>query len=422
MAGMQENMNELGSRPDPKRATGTGEPALPTSFGEFVGLMALLMALTALSIDIMLPALPQIGEYFSLAEANDRQLVVTSYMVGLAAGQLVFGPLSDRVGRKSMLLAGLAIFAAGSLAAVTVDDFSYLFLARSVQGFGAASSRVISIAVIRDLFSGWQMARVTSLVMMVFITVPVLAPSLGQGLLWLGDWRLIFEFLLAVGIAGIVWSGFRLPETHVVNEPRRAISFKTALRWTLTSPQTVGYSIAIGFVFGCLMAYITSAQQIFVDVYGLGASFPVAFGAVAGVQALAAFTNAQLVERHGMRRVSHTAMVAFCASSVLLMVLAPWEPPLVIFAVLVATVFFSFGLVMPNFNAIAMQPMGAVAGTASSFIGFYTTAAGALFGWAIGIFFDGTILPLAVGFALLSLSAFATVLAVEGRQGLFRGE
>src|SRR5690606_22598459 len=155
-----------------------------------------------------------IGEYFSLAEANDRQLVVTSYMVGLAAGQLVFGPLSDRVGRKSMLLAGLAIFAAGSLAAVTVDDFSYLFLARSVQGFGAASARVISIAVIRDLFSGWEMARVTSLVMIIFIIVPVLAPSMGQGLLFLGDWSLIFNLLLAVGIGASIWSAYRLPETH----------------------------------------------------------------------------------------------------------------------------------------------------------------------------------------------------------------
>mgnify|MGYP005852097103 CR=1 FL=1 len=360
------------------------------------------MALTALSIDIMLPALPQIGEFFALAEANDRQLVVTSYMIGFAAGQLVFGPLSDRLGRKTMLMAGLAIFIAGSLAAVAVEDFTYLLLARSVQGFGAASSRVISIAVIRDLFSGWEMARVTSLVMIVFITVPMMAPSLGQGLLYLGDWTLIFNFLLAVGLAAVIWSAFRLPETHPEAEARTPIGLTTALGWILTTPQTLGYVVAIGFVFGCLMAYISSAQQIFVEVYGLGTSFPLVFGAVAGVQAVAAFTNAQLVQRHGMRRVSHTALVAFCTSSLLLMGVSPLEPPLLVFAMLLASVFFSFGLIMPNFNAIAMQPMGAVAGTASSFIGFYTTGAGAIFGWAIGAYYDGTIRPLATGFAVLS--------------------
>lgn len=415
-------MDDPESRSDPPPSLLSGEPAIPTSFVEFVGLMALLMALTALSIDIMLPALPQIGEFFRLSDPNDRQLVVTSYMIGFAVGQLLFGPLSDRFGRKSMLMVGLGIFVVGSLAAVMVDDFEHLFFARTVQGFGAASSRVISVAVIRDLFSGWRMARVTSLVMIVFITVPMLAPGLGQGLLYIGDWTLIFEFLLVVGIACIIWSGLRLPETHQTGQSRGSIKLGRALRWTFTSPDTVGYSVAIGFVFGCLMAYISSAQQIFVEVYGLGAAFPIAFGAVAGVQALAAFTNASLVQHYGMRRVSHAALLSFCAGSLALMAAAPFEPPLLLFAALLAIVFFSFGLIMPNFNAIAMQPVGSVAGTASSFVGFYTTAAGALLGWLIGAYFDGTVQPLATGFACLSLAALATVLAVERRRGLFKGE
>ncbi len=415
-------MNGLGQRADQERNRRDGLPALPTSFPEFVGLTALLMALTALSIDIMLPALPEIDAYFALEHPNDRQLVVTSYLIGFAAGQLLFGPLSDRYGRKPMLLAGLGIFIAGTVGAVSVDDFDYLFLARSVQGFGAASPRVISIAVIRDLFSGWQMAQVTSLVMMVFITVPVLAPAIGQALLAVGEWPWTFYFLLAVGVVCVIWAGLRLPETHAAAAPRAPIRLADALWRTLTSRQTVGYTAATGFLFGCLMAYIGSAQQIFVEVYGLGAAFPVAFGAVAGVQAFASFTNAQLVQRHGMRRVSHIALIVFCAVSLVLMAVAPLEPPLVLFAALLATVFFAFGMIVPNFNAIAMQPMGAVAGMASSLIGFHTTVAGALFGWAIGSYFDGSVQPLAIGFALLSISALATVLLVEGRRGLFRGE
>lgn len=426
-------MSDPGPEANKERAKRSADPVLPTSFAEFVALMALLMALTALSIDIMLPGLPQISEYFALAHPNDQQLVVTSYLVGLAAGQLVFGPLSDRFGRKPILLTGLAMFIVGSLGAVLAEDFTYLFLARSVQGFGAASPRVISVAVIRDLFSGWQMARVTSLVMVVFIVVPVIAPSIGQLLLHVGPWPLMFYFLLAVGITSFIWAGFRLPETRGggqapasraprAGQARAAVGIGSALRWTLTSPQTVGYTIATGFLFGCLMAYINSAQQIFVEVYGLGATFPIVFGAVAGVQALAALTNAHLVQRHGMRRVSHIALVAFCSSSLLLLVAAQFQPPLLVFAVLVATAFYSFGLIVPNFNAIAMQPMGAVAGTASSFIGFYTTAAGAIFGWMIGAYFDGSVKPLAMGFALLSIASLVTVLAVEGRRGMFRGE
>lgn len=398
------------------------ERGLGTSFVEFVALSALLMAMTALSIDIMLPALPQIGASFALGEPNHRQLVVTSYLIGFAGGQLVFGPLSDRLGRKPVLMAGLVIFVAGTLVAVVVDEFALLFLARTLQGLGGAAPRVISVAVVRDLFSGRRMARVMSLVMMVFIAVPVFAPAIGQGLLHIGAWRLTFYFLAAVGLVAIVWAGLRLPETHPPGQSAAPVALIESARRIVSTPQTVGYAVAAGFLFGCLMAYIGSAQQIFVEIYGLGTYFPVAFGAVAGVQSLAAFVNSRLVERHGMRRVSHTALVAYCTASLLLVLAAPFDPPLLLFAGLVASAFFSFGVIVPNFNAIAMQPLGALAGTASSAIGFYMTAAGALFGWAIGALFDGTVLPLAAGFAVLSFSALATVILTEGLRGLFRGE
>jgi DHA1 family bicyclomycin/chloramphenicol resistance-like MFS transporter len=390
-------------------------------FAELLALTALLMALSALSIDIMLPSLPQIGAAFTISHINDTQQIVTTYLLGVAFGQLFWGPLSDRYGRKGLLLIGLVVFALGSIACLIVSSFALLLWARAVQGFGGAAARVISIAVVRDLFSGRQMARVMSMVMMVFITVPMLAPALGQALAYLESWRSVFVVLLLVAIIGIVWAGYRLPET-VRSNGAAPLDFATAVKTVLTTPVTVGYSLATGFIFGCLVGYLSSAQQIFVDVYGLGAAFPAAFASMAGAQALASFTNSRLVQRLGMRRVSHLALVGFVAATAALSLVALANPPLVVFGLLLASAFFAFGLMVPNFNAIAMQPMGQVAGMAASLIGFYTTAVGAVFGWGIGRLFDGTVRPLAFGFAVLALCAFACVLAVEGRRGLFRGD
>jgi DHA1 family bicyclomycin/chloramphenicol resistance-like MFS transporter len=389
---------------------------LAISFFEFVVLIAALMALTALSIDIMLPALPQIGADFSISNVNDQQAVVTCYLLGFAAGQLLYGPISDRVGRKPVLLGGLTIFIIGTVGALTVDGFGLLLAARGVQGIGAAAPRVVAIAVVRDLFSGRHMARVMSFVMMVFILVPVFAPAIGQALMHLGSWPPIFCVLLAVAAITMVWAGKRLPETRLLKAGNRAIALPTAVRTMLSTRQAVGYTISMGFMFGCLMSYIGSAEQIFVDVYKLGELFPIAFGAVASVMAIASFTNAQLVERIGMRRLSHSALVGFSLISLILCAVSlRGVPPLVFFGGLVAASFFLFGLIVPNFNAMAMQPLPQIAGTASSLIGFYSTAAGAGFGWAVGHFFNGTVLPLALGFAGLSLAALAATYLVEGR-------
>jgi DHA1 family bicyclomycin/chloramphenicol resistance-like MFS transporter len=413
---------ETHTRAEP-RAEEVTAAKLGISFAEFVGLMALMMALTALSIDIMLPGLPEIGAAFAIADPNDRQVVVTSYLVGFAAGQLLYGPLSDRFGRKPVLLAGLGVFALGTVMAVSVSTSLLLFTARAVQGFGAASPRVVSIAIVRDLFSGRDMARVMSFVMMVFIIVPVFAPAIGQVLLALGSWSWTFHALLVVAVLATAWAGFRLPETRREQPSGPPIPLKRAIALTLASTATVGYVVAAGFMFGCLMSYIGAAQQIFVDVYDLGVYFPLAFGAVASVMAVASFTNSQLVHRHGMRRVSHTALLCFLLIAVLLVGIAlAARPPLLLFCVLLAADFFMFGLIVPNFNAIAMHPLGRVAGTASSIIGFSTTMAGAAFGWLVGQLFDGTVLPLAAGFAVLALCATLAVLAVEGRERLFRGE
>ncbi len=415
-------MHEPGKQADRIAPVAGGDRQLPIPFPEFVGLIALLMALTALSMDIMLPALPAIAETFNLTEPNHRQLVLVCYLVGLAAGQVLFGPISDRMGRKPVLLCGLVLYVLGSVGVLISGSFFFLLLSRALQGFGAASPRVIAVAIVRDFFSGRDMARVMSLVMMTFIVVPVFAPAVGQGLLQFGDWTWIFLVLLGIGLISLVWTSLRLPGQRPPEERPKPVKLLTAAHLVISSRPTVGYGMASGFVFGCLVSYITSAQQVFMEVYRLGASFPIVFGAVAGMMAVASFTNAGLVQRYGMRRVSHTALVGFTAASLLLVAAAPFEPPLIVFAGLVSLIFFSVGFIFPNFNAIAMQPLGSVAGTASSFIGFYTTAAGALFGWFVGHAFNGTMLPLAAGFAVLSVAALITIRITEGANGLFRGD
>ena len=238
---------------------------LKIHFLEFVTLTAALMALTALSIDIMLPALPAIGAALGVNSENDRQLVVILYMVGFAVGQLFYGPLSDRFGRKPVLMLGLAIFVVGTLAALLSDTFKLLLLSRIVQGFGAASPRVIAVAVVRDLYSGRQMARVMSFTMMVFIVIPVFAPSIGQGLVHLGNWHWTFYALLIMGGAVSIWAALRLPETaspviHHESVQTLAQSFNAVVG----EMQTIAYGVCSGLMFGCLLAYVASAEQVFV--------------------------------------------------------------------------------------------------------------------------------------------------------------
>ena len=341
--------------------------------------MASLMALTALSIDIMLPALPQIQADFDTGGENNQQLVVTLYVLGFAAGQLFYGPLSDRFGRKSVLLFGLALYAVASVLCFVAWDFELLLAARFLQGIANASPRVVAIAVVRDVYGGLRMAEVMSFVMMVFILVPVIAPTIGGGFLLFGSWHLIFGFLAVVSLLVLVWTTLRLPETRRV-EDRESLSVAWLVKsfaHTITTGQTLGYTLATGAVFGGLMGYINSAQQIFADVYDVHAWFPVIFGCVAAALAVAAFVNSRLV----------IALIAICL--------------------------FFFGLIMPNFNSLAMEPMGRIAGTASSFIGAVTTGIAATLGWYVGQLYDGTIVPLLAGFAAFGVLCLVLVLITE---------
>lgn len=402
-------------------ASDAAELRLPLPFREFVALIAVMMALTALSIDIMLPGLPDIGAAMGVASENDRQLVVIIYMLGFALGQIVYGPLSDRHGRKPVLLIGFGIYILASLGAILAPTFDTLLVARALQGVGAASPRVMSLAIVRDVTSGRRMARVMSLAMAFFIIIPVFAPAMGQGLMALGTWRTPFDLLLAFALATALWIMLRLPETSAAGHGvARVFPLRASVRAVVTNRQTVAYAAGAGCLFGALLGYVASSQQIFVDLYGLGPWFPLAFGGIASSMALAALVNARLVEQLGMRLVSHVSLAGLIVVSLLLLVAAVADIlPLWLFAPMMAVCFFLFGLIQPNFNALAMEPQGDNAGMASSLIGFYSTAAGAAIAGAIGHMFDGSVVPLATGYAATALVSGAAVLAAEGRAGMF---
>lgn len=373
---------------------------------EFIALMAMLVAMTALSIDIMLPALPAIAQIFSLDDANDRQGVVTAFILGFAVGQPFFGPLADRYGRVRPLAGALLLVLLMSFAAAFATDFNSVLAARFVQGLGGAGARVIAIAIIRDRFGGRDMARVMSVIMSVFIIVPVVAPSAGGVLVALGHWQWTFYAIAVFTVLLLTWVALRLPETlspdHV--GPTGPVGIARSMLEVARDRTTLAYSTGQGFLLGGLFAYIGSAQQVFTEVYGLGDLFPIAFGAMALGIVAASLTNSRIVGRVGMRPISRLASTGYIAVTWLHAVVAlAYAPPLPVFGVLLTFSLFLFGMMMPNLNALAMEPHGARAGIASSFVGFYTTLLGAIIGGTIGQLFDGTVLPLVLGYAVLSV-------------------
>ncbi|BCW91029.1 Bicyclomycin resistance protein [Alphaproteobacteria bacterium SO-S41] len=391
-------------------------------FRQFVALIALLMAVNALSIDAMLPALPAIGHALGVVTENERQWVVTAYLLGFGVSQLIYGPLSDRYGRKPVLLWGLGIFVVFSVAAAFATTFPMLLLARVLQGVGTAATRVLAVSIVRDSYSGRRMARVMSLAFIVFLTIPIFAPSIGQLVLLFAPWPWIFGVLAIFGGVVAFWAFLKLPET-LHTEDRRPISVASiaaAVRFTLTQRISVGYMLAQAVIMGGLFGFVTSAQQVFVDVFDEETLFPALFASIAVFMGLSSFLNASIVERLGTRFVSHSAILAYIGFAVVHAIVA-WTGYETIwsFIALQGAMMFCFGLVGSNFGSMAMEPLGHIAGTASSVQGFITTVTGALLGFAIGQNFDGTVIPLTFGFALCGLAAFVIVLVTE-RGRLFR--
>jgi DHA1 family bicyclomycin/chloramphenicol resistance-like MFS transporter len=403
--------------PDP-----AARPAFNMGFREFVGLIAALMAINALGIDSMLPALPAMGKALGIAHENDRQWIIAAYMLGFGSCQLIYGPLIDRYGRKPVLMLSLSFYAVTCVAAAFAYDFHTILAARLLQGVAAAASRVLAVSIVRDQYSGRQMARVMSLTFIVFLAVPILAPSLGQLVMLVAPWEAIFLALAVFGMAVVLWAGLRLPET-LHPEDRHPISLASiaaGVALTVRTRTSIGYALAGTMLFGGLIGYINSVQQIFADTFHQPRIFTIAFALCAGLMGVASFLNSRIVERLGSRLVSHTALVGFIGiGAVHALVAVNGFETIWSFCFFQALAMGAFSLAASNFNAMAMEPVGHIAGTAASVQGTISTVGGALVGLVIGQQFDGTTAPVAIGMFVVGLLALGFVLITE-RGHLFR--
>lgn len=384
---------------------------------EFVAMTACLMALNALAIDIMLPAMSEIGQALGVVHANDAQLIVVIYMLGFGTSQLVWGPVTDRFGRKNVLTIVLIGYMIASVGCTLSQDFSGLLIWRFLLGVAAGGTRVIAVSVVRDLYVGRSMARIMSLVMTVFMVVPILAPGIGQVILTFLPWQGIFGVLAVGGGLMLVWTFTRMPETRPPEKctPFNPKAVASAYMTVFKTRVAFGYMLASGVIFGALFAYISASEQIFNDVFKRPDLFVYCFAIIAGALSFANFTNSRIVERLGQRVISHFAIIGFTVSSlVLTIVTIIFGPNLITFVALFSLVFMNFGFMGPNFNSMAMEPLGRIAGTASALLGFASTTMAALIGGAIAHQYNGSIVPVLWGFVLLGVLSLIVVFWTEG--------
>lgn len=380
--------------------------------------MAMLISLVAMSIDAMLPALDDIAAELRTFGANSQQLVISSLLVGLSLGQLISGPLSDSFGRRPVIIYGLVIFLSGSLICIAADNFTMLLAGRFLQGLGAAAPRVVTVALIRDQFGGRAMAQMMSFIMSVFIVVPALAPAVGQTIIQFADWRAIFVAFLALAAVALAWFWIRQPETH---PPEKRLSLRLSRIWAafaecLSHPTSLCYITVAGFVFGSFVGYLTSAQQIFETIYGAGDLFPLYFGMLALALGGASVVNARIVIRFGMQAISVVALIVLAllsASGLAYAFVAGTTPEFWLFMSLMFPTFFCLGLVFGNVNALAMEPMGHIAGSAAAVISALNGLIAVAIGTIIGQSFDGTLVPLFAGFLVAVIGSLAAIALKE---------
>lgn len=393
-----------------------GSARIGMGFVEFVVTIAIMTASIAMAIDSMLAALPSIGHSLGVANSNDTQLVIGVFFLGFGASQIIFGSLSDAFGRRNILLGGLACYILGMFAAAATGSFEMLLIMRFVQGIGGAAVRITTMAIVRDCFGGREMARVMSYVMIVFMIVPIVAPSVGQLIITYAEWHWIFILLGIVASILFVWALLRLKESLPPDE-RIPLSFAAVgdgFKTVLTNRITCGYMIGLTMFTGVISAYVISVQQVFGEVYGLGDWLPIAFAATAGGIAVANFLNGMLVRSFGMRRISHAAMLLFTIISAIGFVAALGGTPAFSFSyALFSILLMMFAVIATNFTAISLEPMGNLAGTATAVTGFVSTTFGALLGGGVGQLFNGTVQPLFGGFAVFGAVTVVMVLWAE---------
>jgi MFS transporter, DHA1 family, multidrug resistance protein len=377
---------------------------------EFIVLVALLTALVAMSIDTMLPAIGLMANELGAPNPNDRQFIILGFFAGMMVGTLIFGPVSDSIGRKPAIYAGLVFYIAGALVCMFSVNFPMLIAGRLLQGFGAASPRIVSMAMVRDGAKGAEMARIMSFVMSVFMLVPIFAPSIGQLVLYVASWRVIFAGFVVAAIGGAIWLYIRQSET--LDEDRRlpfsAAKLAASAAEVISNPVALGYTIAVGFIFGAFTTYLGTSQQIFAEQYNQGDYFAVWFGVLAVAIAFAMVANGKLVVRLGMRRISKVAVWGFIACwSVMMMfnLFYNGHPPLPVVGVLFFASFFFSGLLFGNYNAMAMEPMGHIAGMAAAVSGALSSLIAVVLGAIAGQFYNGTLFPLSIAFLVFGIFA-----------------
>ncbi|GJM05984.1 MAG: Bcr/CflA family drug resistance efflux transporter [marine bacterium B5-7] len=384
------------------------------AYGELIVLLALMTSLGALTIDLQLPAMPMILASFGLYDVNQQQWMITAYMFGFATAQIFYGPISDSVGRKPILIFGLTVYVLASIACLMADTYWLFLLARSLQGVGAAAARIMVNAITRDFFHGNEMARVTSLVMLIFIMVPVFAPALGSLLLFLGPWRLILSVFVGFGLLVMLWSLLRLPESlsEADKKTLRLSQVKAAFVQVISEPLSMSFAVISGVIFAGFMAYLNAAEQIYSLLYDAKDQFPLLFGGVALFFGLAAFINAKIVMHFGAMKVTFiTTLIMFIANLISLLLVFGFDglPPLWLFVMMMSVINVCIGLVYGNMMAIAMLPLGKVAGMGASVIGTVSAILAAGIGIFISQQLHQTITPIMLGFFFTSMLAFALV-------------
>jgi len=387
-------------------------------YWEFVILVSIMFGMIAFGTDTMLPAFPNIAKDLQLSNVNKAQLIISSFILGTGIGQLISGPISDTFGRKPIITIGLGIFIIACGIAYYAKSLELMLVARFIQGLGVSAPRTVTMALIRDLYSGRKMAQVMSLAMAIFVLVPALAPSLGQILFINFGWRSIYIAFIFFALLGLIWLNLRQPETLPVSERKKlkANEYFDAFKVVITNVSVVKYTLTLALGFGALFGYLNSAQQIFVDTFSAGMKFPLYFAVISILAAPASFINASLVMKYGMKLLATIGfalqiMFATVILTILNTSIFSEHLFLTIFIVWSTLAFFLKGLYFGNLNALAMEPMGKIAGMASAIIGASATMVGILIAVFIGLAFDGTATPVLLGYIICSSAALLLILS-----------